>query len=405
MSKHDALLELARAANSPLGPPLLKDDPVAQEHFLKNVGQLIADPKAEEQNSIHAYSPHPPHESHFHPIAAPELLAEPPEEVDWVLDEYLPAGGLALLAGKPKEGKTTLSYELAVSVAQGSTFLGRQTRKGAVLILALEEHGRDVNLRLRHLGASALDGLFVHAGPLHPSPTVLADITSFAQSHGVVLIVLDTLSAFWRIENENDAAEMTRVVKPLLQLARDSGSCVLLIHHARKSEGSHGDEIRGSGALFAVVDVALIMKRHEIQTQRLLQAQSRYPETPSELILELRESGYVALGDPCSVNKATRLAKLTASLSDQWEEPDTIAKRAGVSKREGHRLLKLLFVEKKALRDGKGVRGSPYRFKRNSIHATPLSLGHESNSTKADPIHATPHPPARIALSQTRERR
>jgi hypothetical protein len=350
-------------------------------------------PSAEGQNSIHAYKSDPPHESHFHPIAALELLAEPPEEVEWVLDEYLPAGGLVLLAGKPKEGKTTFCYELAVRVAQGLPFLGRHTRQGGVLILAVEEHGRDVRMRLRNLGAFALGSLFAHIGPLKPTPTVLADITSFAQSHGVVLIVLDTFSAFWRIENENDAAEMTRVVKPLLQLARESGSCVLLIHHARKSEGSHGDEIRGSGALFAGVDVALIMKRHEIQTQRLLQAQSRYPETPFELVLELRESGYVALGDPSSVNKATRLATLTASLSDQWEEPGTIAKRAGVSTREGHRLLNLLIVEGKALRDGKGVKGSPFRFKRNSIHAGGQSIGHESNSTKPDSIHATPPSP------------
>lgn len=219
--------------------------------------------ESSDPDSIHAYKSDPPHESNFHPIAAPELLAEPPEEVDWVLDEYLPAGGLVLLAGKPKEGKTTFGYELAVRVAQGLPFLGRETRQGAVLILALEEHERDVQIRLHNLGASSLGGLFVHVGPSRATATVLARVTSFAKEQGVELILVDTISAFWRIENENDAAEMTQVVKPLLRLARESGACVLLIHHARKSEGSYGDEIRGSGALFALVDVALVMKRHE----------------------------------------------------------------------------------------------------------------------------------------------
>lgn len=335
----------------------------------------------------------PPHESYFHPVAASVLLAEPPEEIEWILDEYLPAGGLVLLAGKPKEGKTTLSYELAVSVAQGSTFLGRQTRKGAVLILALEEHARDVRMRLHHLGASSLDGVFVHTGPLEPTATVLDDVMSFAKKRGVTLILADTLSAFWKIRDENDAAEMTKVVKPLLQLARESGACVVLIHHARKSEGSYGDEIRGSGALFAAVDVALIMKRHEVQTQRLLQAQSRYSETPSELVLELRESGYVALGDPASVGKAARLAKLTESLPDQWEEADAIAKRAGLSQRDGYRLLTILVEEGKALRDGKGKKGSPYRFTKNAIHAPPQPYRHESNFAKADSINAAPPSP------------
>jgi AAA domain-containing protein len=209
----------------------------------------------------------------------------------------------------------------------------------------------------------------------------------------VKLILVDTLSAFWRIENENDAAEMTKVMKPLLQLARESGACVLLNHHARKSEGSYGDEIRGSGALFALVDVAIMMKRYEVQTQRLLQFQSRYPETPSELVVELRESGYVALGDPASVSKTARLAKLTATLSDQWEETEVIAKRATLSQRECYRLLNLLVGEGKALRDGKGKKGSPYRFKQNAIHAGGQSIGHESKSTKIDSIHATPPSP------------
>src|SRR5262245_30168325 len=244
-------------------------------------------------NSIPAYRPGGSHESNFRPVPITQLLEEPLEEVTWVLDEYLPAGGLVLLAGKPKEGKTTLSYEMAVNVARGGPFLGRQTRKGAVLILALEEHRRDVKMRLHNLGGSELGNIYVHLGPLNLSATGLHSITDFAGHNNVQLILVDTLSALWDIQNENDTAEVTQAVKPLLQLARDSGACVLLIHHARKSEGQYGDEIRGSGALFALVDVALIMKRHEVQTQRSLHAQSRYPETQTDLILELQESGYV----------------------------------------------------------------------------------------------------------------
>jgi len=373
----------------------------AQERFLQGVGTLLppqdlqanATSEVMTDNSIPAHKSNPSHESNFHPVSADQLLSEPPEEIDWVLEDYFPVGGLGLLAAKPKEGKTTIGYELAVKVALGLPFLGRQTRQGAVLILALEEHGREVRMRLRNLGAGELDGLFVHVGPLEPTATILDSVRTFAQEHGVRLILIDTLSAFWKIENENDAAEMTKAVKPLQTLARESGACVLLIHHARKSEGKHGDEIRGSGALFAAVDVALILKRHEVKTQRLLQAQSRYPETPSELVVELRESGYVALGDPASVGKATRLSKLTATLSEQWEQAEMIVKRAGLSTREGYRLLNILVEKGKVLRDGKGRKGSPYLFKRNSTHAGGHSLGQESNCTKPDSFHATPPSP------------
>jgi hypothetical protein len=369
----------------------LKDDPVVQEHFLKNVGLLISVPEsAEGQNAIHAYRSDPPHESNFHPVSADQLLAKTPEEVVWVLDDYLPAGGLVLLAGKPKEGKTTFAFELAIKTALGLPFLGRRTKRGGVLIMAVEEHERDVLLRLRNLSLTGLDRVFVHSGPSVPTATVYSCITSFVREHDVRLILIDTLASFWRVENENDAAEMTKAVKPILQLARDSGACVLLIHHARKSEGQYGDEIRGSGALFALVDVALIMKRHEVQTQRLLQAQSRYHETPPELVLELRDTGYVALGDPASTGKQAKLDKLAATITDTPEEVDVISQRAGLSRRDGHRLLGILVNEGKVLRDGKGVKGDPYCFRRNSIHAGGLSYKHESNCPKPDSIHATP---------------
>src|SRR5262245_2030283 len=67
--------------------------------------RLLSDPNLETpgDNSIHAYKSAPPHESNFHPVPVDQLLAKPLEEVEWVLEEYLPAGGLVLLVGKPKE--------------------------------------------------------------------------------------------------------------------------------------------------------------------------------------------------------------------------------------------------------------------------------------------------------------
>jgi hypothetical protein len=147
------------------------------------------------------------------------------------------------------------------------------------------------------------------------------------------------------------------------------------------------------------------MKRHAVENQRLLQAQSRYPETPSELVLELRDSGYVALGDPASVGKAAKLEKLVSSLPEEWEEAGQITKRAGLSKRDGYRLLTLLVEEQKVLRAGEGKKGAPFVFKRNSIRATHPVYRHETNSKQTkgitNSIRATPPVPAQIGLHET----
>lgn len=319
----------------------------------------------------------PLHETNFAPLTASDFLDRNDEDeaIEWVLDEYLPVGGLALLVAKPKEGKSTLAYELAVKVAKGHPFLNRSTNGGAVLILGLEEHPRDMKLRLRSLGAGDPRTLYVYAGPLTLSPDTVERITRFTMEQHITLILVDSLAVFWTVKDENDAAEVTQAMKPLLRLARDTGACVLLIHHARKSEGSHGDEIRGSGALFAAVDVALIMKRHEVQTQRVLHAVSRYPETPTTLVLELRETGYCALGDPASLTKQAQQEKIKAALTDTFETPQTISQRAGIGYRATDRVLKTQAKCGEIEMDGKGRKNSPFRFRRHSIPAGPPPLG------------------------------
>lgn len=326
-------------------------------------------------NSIPAYKDAPLQERAFRPVTAFDFLAEGNEEpVEWLFEDYLRPGALALLAGKPKEGKTTFAYELAWHLVQGQPFLGRTTKGGGVLILALEEHPREVRLRLQALGATTPPNLFIHCGFLDPSPTTLEAIKQFIVTNKISLVLVDTLAAFWRITDENDAAALTKAIKPLLALARESGACILLIHHARKAEGAYGDEIRGSGALFALADIGLILKRQEIYSQRILYGVSRYPETPPELVIELREAGYVALGDPSAVNKQARRNKLLVALGDELEDAGTIIKRAGVSFRDGYRLLASLTETGEAYREGKGRKGDPYRYRKNALSCNPPPL-------------------------------
>lgn len=330
------------------------------------------------------------HESEFTPLTASEFLAQEPEPVSWVVDETIPEGSLVVWVAKPKAGKTTAITEMAVRTAKGLPFLGRPTNGGGVLILALEEHVRDVKLRLRSLGASGLENLFVYVGAMKPTTKTFEGLHAFIMEHSIKLVVIDILAAFWTVKDENDSAGVTAAIKPLLALARETGACVLLVHHARKAEGDYGDEIRGSGALFAMVDLAIVMKREAVENQRRLCFTGRYAEIPSELIIEMREDGYVALGDAASVSKAARLAKAKAALSDTPEAADVIAKRAGIPIRAIYRLLGILTEAGDAVREGSGTKGSPHRYRNILFHAGAHTIGHESESPKINSLSCTP---------------
>ena len=78
--------------------------------------------------------------------AAPEILsladimAVPP--LEWLVDDLLPVGGLSLLVGSPKAGKSTLLRDLLASHGSGGgPWLGRENRRGGAFpYLALAEH-------------------------------------------------------------------------------------------------------------------------------------------------------------------------------------------------------------------------------------------------------------------------
>jgi RecA-family ATPase len=55
-----------------------------------------------------------------------------------------------------------------------------------------------------------------------------------------VLIIIDPLFRFVRVEDGNDYATMTAALEPLLVLARETGACVLLVHHLGKGDRNDG---------------------------------------------------------------------------------------------------------------------------------------------------------------------
>src|SRR4029077_11922322 len=191
----------------------------------------------------------------FNPVDIGVLLEAPEEVVPWVIEDYLAEGSLTLLAGSPKLGKSTLAYDAIISVATGQPFLSREVTKGTVLLLGLEEHRRDIVARFRGSKEKDLPGrVKLLFAPLPYTEPLLQAIERFIAREGVVLVVVDTIHAWWGLSDENDAAEVLRKVLPLLNTIRRTKAAWLGLAHTRKGGGEHGQEIRGSSALLGLVD-------------------------------------------------------------------------------------------------------------------------------------------------------
>jgi KaiC/GvpD/RAD55 family RecA-like ATPase len=320
--------------------------------------------------------------SMFNPTDIAELYDEVEGDIPWVLDGYLLEGGLTLLAGPPKLGKSTFAYQLLVSVAVEEPFLGRDVTQGNVLVLALEEHRRDVIQRLVDNSKKDLSGLVrVEFGPLEFDKNMLEDIVTYIKREGIGLVMIDTLHAWWELSDEKDAAEVLRKGKQLLRAVRSTNAAWMGIVHTRKGGGEHGEEIRGSSALPGLVDIAISMKRSAGgDRQRRLQAITRYVETPRDLTIELSKDEYKVLGTPEEVSAAAKAERLWSCLTDDDQTTDELMPLSGLSKQDLSRAVHKLGDS--CLRSGKGHRGDPYRYRRNSICPTSGSESGRMDETK-----------------------
>lgn len=232
------------------------------------------------------------------PLSAADICRDATlDDTNWIWRHFIPEESLVMLASFMKEGKSTLTYALLGAIVTGREFLGRPTCRVPVLVLAVEEHLRDVKAHLRESGIGPDAPVMFHVGLYPDTPEALGELRSFIVAKAIKLLVIDTLSRFWRITSENDAAEVIAKLGPLLDLARDLRITILLLHHTGKgqpgAEFNHGREIRGSSAIFALVDQALILTRAKggAPTMRVLRAVGRFRETPEELLIDYDEEG------------------------------------------------------------------------------------------------------------------
>ena len=287
----------------------------------------------------------------------------------WLWDRFIPEGSLILLSAPPKVGKSTFAYELAMAHARGQKFLGYPMRRGRVLILAVEEHQRDVRLRLQGLGLTPKDRVRVWPRPL--GPWMLTEVRRYIVAEEVTLVILDTLSSFWRPESENSNTEVHEWIERLRELARTTDAAVLVIHHDRKGGGQYGEQVRGGSALLAQVDQSLGLSRGQnlTKTQRLLKTEGRYLDTPRELLLDWtgQPPRFRSLGAPTATNIEQRKVRVLSALregpkrasSDDPETTDTLEKLTALGPKPLKVVLSRLLADKAVSRSGSGKKGDP----------------------------------------------
>ena len=238
-------------------------------------------------------------------FTAAELLAKEIPPARWAVPGILPEG-VALLAGKPKLGKSWLALGLCIATAAGGYALGKKrVEQGEVLYLALEDNERRLQKRLRKLLQDQPVPSRLHYATSWPrlNEGGAEALREWLEDHpSARLIVIDTLAKVrMPAKGQNVYTEDYTALEKLIPLAAEFGVAVLVVHHLRKmSAADPMDEISGSTGLSGGVDGFLILKRDRGRHDAVLHVDGRDVEEPAELALKWDGllASWTLIGDP-----------------------------------------------------------------------------------------------------------
>jgi hypothetical protein len=232
-------------------------------------------------------------------MTALELRRSAIKPPTWIVPNILPQG-LAVLAGRPKGGKSWLALKLALSVASGTEFLGNDCKSGKVLYAALE----DTPYRLKSRIGKLWDDDRTVPADLHATTDIprldatgLPVLEAWVQEHRPRLIILDTWAKCKASgDSKKNAYEQdVEIASRIKKLADENECCILLLHHENKANANDQNwlnSLSGSLGLPATVDTILSLKREMGADEAVLKRAGRDLTDDSDIALEWTEEGW-----------------------------------------------------------------------------------------------------------------
>lgn len=161
-----------------------------------------------------------------------------------------------LLAAREKSGKSTLTGYMAACVTRGSDFLGEPCERGKVLIVGLEEYIGDTARRLKTFSAdeNLVEIVTMFLGNPADRPS---ELRAHVEAVGPMLVIVDSLIAYSEgmVSDASNSTQTQLIVSGLTSIAHDTGAALVLIHHARKSDGKYRDSSAIGGAVDIIAEV------------------------------------------------------------------------------------------------------------------------------------------------------
>jgi DNA repair protein RadA/Sms len=211
------------------------------------------------------------------------------DDLNDVLGGGLMPGGVALLAGQPGIGKSTLLMQVAAHIAE----------QAAVLYVSGEESASQVKLRAQRLGAKNSPNLSL------ASSVSADDVAATILDGNYKLVMVDSMQTMQMADIASapgTVSQITNSANIIIRAAKATNTAVVLVGHVTK-EGS----IAGPKVLEHIVDVVLQFEGDRYGGFKLVRAiKNRYGATSEAAIFDMKDTGLELVKNPSEALLAER---------------------------------------------------------------------------------------------------
>lgn len=180
----------------------------------------------------------------------------------YLIKDLIPSGGLTVVWGPPKCGKSFWTFDAMMHVARGVPYRGRRVQQGPVVYIALEGGNgfrRRIEAYRRHHGVTDAPFYLItdRTDLVRDHEALIADIKEQTPV-APVAVVIDTLNRSLAGSESKDE-DMAAYIKAADAVREAFGCAVIIIHHC----GVDGNRPRGHTSLTGAADAQIAVSRDE----------------------------------------------------------------------------------------------------------------------------------------------
>ncbi len=195
-------------------------------------------------------------------ISSVEIMNTPMKKQRFIVDGMI-YPGMHILSGDPKIGKSWMMLDMCLAVAKGEDFLGRKTKQGQVVYMALEDTFISLQSRLYELTDEPSENLNFTLIANSIGNGLEDDLRECKKMFpDLKMIVIDTLQ---KIRNTIDTKYGSdyRELSMLKSIADQLGIAIVLVYHNRKAHDPNPNNlISGTNGIAGCADGLLVFTRN-----------------------------------------------------------------------------------------------------------------------------------------------